>query len=71
MVAAAVGSKEFMQLLLKNKTIDFEVKDSSGINAFWVACFYGHGSVMSLLANKGIDVLASNETGTNALHLAV
>ena len=27
MVAAAVGSKEFVQLLLKNKTIDFEVKD--------------------------------------------
>ena len=71
MVASAVGSTEMIQLMLKNKNLDIEVKDKSGINAFWIACFFGHGNIMYNLANFGIDVLSCNQIGINALHLAV
>lgn len=47
-----------MELVLKNKGVDIQIKDNSGINAFWIACMFGHGELMNLLANKGIDVLA-------------
>lgn len=47
MVASAVGSTDFINLLLKNKNLNLEVKDKTGINAFWVACFYGHGNIMT------------------------
>ena len=71
MVASAVGSTELILLMLKNKFLNIEVKDKSGINAFWVACYFGHGNIMYQLANVGIDVLSTNQMGINALHLAV
>ena len=43
---------------------------SQGINAFWLACLLGHGDIMALLANKGIDIFCTNEKNTNVLHVA-
>lgn len=68
--AAAKGNLELMKMILLNKTIDLQVKDKSGINAFWIACLFGHGFIMKELANHQIDVLITNHRGINALHLA-
>ena len=41
------------------------------MNSFWVAAFYGHLEVMRFLMQKGIDILSTNQNGSNALHIAV
>lgn len=41
------------------------------MNSFWVAAFYGHLDVMRFLMQKGIDILSTNQNGSNALHIAV
>jgi ankyrin repeat protein len=41
------------------------------VNSFWVAAFYGHLEVMRFLMQKGIDILSTNQNGSNALHIAV
>lgn len=69
--AAAKGSQEMMKLVLSNKTIDIQVKNEHGVNGFWIACMFGHGEVMSLLADAGIDIMCVNNLGVNVLHLAV
>lgn len=70
--AVSKGNIEMMNLVLMNQTVDIDYRDKvSGINAFWLACLCGHGHIMKILAEKGIDVLCSNQEGTNALHLAV
>lgn len=71
MVAAAKGSLEMINLVLMNKTVDIEVKNESGVNAFWIACNYGHGGVMRKLAELGINIFCFNEQRINSLHLAV
>jgi ankyrin repeat protein len=61
MFAAAKGSLEMINLVLMNKTVDIEVKNESGVNAFWIACNYGHGSVMRKLAELEINIFCCNE----------
>jgi hypothetical protein len=47
------------------------VEPETGVNAFWIAAFYGHGQVMGILAEKGIDIFNVNKTtGSNVLHIA-
>ena len=43
----------------------------SGVNAIWLACFYGNGEIMSLLAEAGADLFATNKKKINIMHLAV
>lgn len=50
MCAAAKGSTEMIELCLLNKTLDLQVANNQGVNSFWVACLYGHGSAMKILA---------------------
>jgi ankyrin repeat protein len=57
--------------MLKNKTININRCDSYGINAFWIASFYGHTEAMRLLIANGADIFARNHNGSNALHIAV
>ena len=59
--------------MLENPTIDINVCDrDSGVNSFWIAAFYGHGQIMALLAEQGVDIFnKNNKTGSNALHIAV
>jgi len=59
--AAAKGSIRFLKMLLRNDSLDLNIKDDFGVNAFWIACFFGHGDIMSELATKDIDVLCSNK----------
>lgn len=71
MSATAKGSEEMMRLILMNKTVEINQLNESGVNAFWVACMYGHGGLMKILADKGINIFCKNSNGVNALHLAV
>ena len=71
MSATAKGSEEMMRLILMNKTVEINQLNESGVNAFWVACMYGHGGLMKILADKGINIFCKNNKQVNALHLAV
>ena len=71
MIAASKGSSEIMELLLLNKHLDIQVTNESGVNAFWIACFYGHGNIMKLLSSRNIDLMTVNDKGLNVMHLAV
>ena len=41
-----------------------------GVNSFWIACKFGHGGVMKVLAENGADIFCTDEKGNNVLHLA-
>lgn len=41
MVAAAKGSTQMLNLMLANRTLDINKQDRYGVNAFWLAAFYG------------------------------
>ena len=58
--------------MLRNKSMDINVCDSnSGVNAFWLACLYGHGNIMRMLAEAGTDIYVTNHRKVNVLHLAI
>ena len=61
MAAAAKGSEEIVRLILLNKTLDINLENEQGVNAFWTACFFGHGNIMRTLADHGIDILSKNK----------
>ena len=62
MSAAAKGSEEMMKLVLMNKNIDIQVVNDDGVNAYWIACMYGHGIVMNTLAEHGINLFCINKS---------
>lgn len=43
--------------MLENKMLDINKVDHDGVNSFWIAARFGHGGVMRVLAENGIDVL--------------
>jgi len=71
-LAAVKGSIAMMTSILQNPTVDIHICcNKTGVNSFWLAAFYGHGEVMSLLANRGIDIMNKHsKTFNNALHIA-
>jgi ankyrin repeat protein len=56
--------------MLENKFININQKDQIGVNSFWIACKFGHGAAMKVLAENGIDIFNTDDKGNNALHLA-
>ena len=62
-----------MREMLKNPSVKANYQcDDNGCNAFFIACYYGRGKCMLLLANSGIDIMCSHKyTGSNGLHAAV
>ena len=70
MSAASKGSLEMLDLILTNRNIDIQIKNENGVNAFWIACLYGHGDTMKTLAEKDIDIFCTNPSKVNVLHLA-
>lgn len=62
-------SEKFVRLMLENKMIDINKKDDAGLNSFWIAAAHGHGEVMRVLAEAGIEIYNSDRQGNNALHL--
>jgi ankyrin repeat protein len=72
MTAVAKGRLDIINLMLKNKGLDLNAKDIySGINAFWLACYFGHSQIMRELANSGIDIYIMNKQKINVFHLAI
>jgi hypothetical protein len=44
MLAAVLGNKNVIKLLLENPLLQINVQDKkSGVNAFWLAAYYGKG----------------------------
>ena len=67
-------------MIVTNPNTRINKTDAYGVNAFWVAAFYGHVDVrfsiiilqiLRYLMQKGIDMLSRNQNGSNALHIAV
>ena len=58
-----------LQLLLSNQSIDINAKDNSGINAMYVATYYGHLEALALLENQGAK-FDKTFKGTTLLHVA-
>ena len=50
--------------------IDINKTDSEGLNAFWIAGRCGHGEIMQVLAEHGIDIFNKDKQGNNVLHTA-
>ena len=73
LLAASKGNIECLEIILKNKTLDINTfDDQTGVNAFWISAFYGHGKCMNMLAETGIDIYNKhNKLGTNALHVSL
>ena len=38
-----------VEMMVKNKNIDLNMRDKYGINAFWIAAFYGYVEIVKLL----------------------
>jgi ankyrin repeat protein len=68
--AAIKGSVAFIRLMLENKVVDINKLDSNGLNCFWIACICGHGEVMRVLAERGIDIMNMDQDYNNVLHCA-
>ena len=48
------------------------VDEKTGTNSFWIACFYGRGECVGLLANAGVNLFNKHkETQSNGLHVAI
>ena len=41
LIAAAKGYDEMINLMLQNQRLDINKTDKFGVNAFWIAAFYG------------------------------
>ena len=72
MMAVCKGYQDITDLILKNPTLDVNKKDpKTGINSFWLACLFNHGTIMKKLAEKGSDLFVTNKDKINVLHLAI
>ena len=56
--------------MMENQFIDINKNNKNGVNSFWIACYYGHGGVMKVLAENHVDIFSRNVKGMNVLHLA-
>lgn len=73
MYCASLGYIECLKILLYNPEIDVDaICEASGVNAFWIAAFYGRAKCMNLLANAKINILVKTKLANeNALHIAL
>jgi len=46
LIAAARGYDEMINLMVQNPRLDVNKQDKHGINAFWIAAFYGQTSTL-------------------------
>lgn len=56
--------------MLENQMIDINKEDEEGLNSFWIAARCGHGDIMRVLAEHGINIYNTDKNGNNALHLS-
>ncbi len=71
MIAAAKGYIDLIDLMSQNSTLDVNKTDKNGVNAFWIAAWFGRVETMRKLLSMHVDAHATNQNGSNALHIAV
>ena len=51
LLAVVKNSMDIVKMILLNPSADIDmVDDETGVNAFWLAAYYGHGDMLCLLA---------------------
>ena len=60
-----------LEVMLRNGNVNVNQTEKYGINAFWIAAFYGQKDAVRMLNNTLIDKFSANSKGSNALHIAV
>ena len=63
LLAAAKGDKELVHMIVTNPSTRISKTDAYGVNAFWVAAFYGHVEVSITISNYPIDTPISDVEG--------
>ena len=72
MMAVCKGHIDMIDLIMQNPSVDVDKIDpKTGVNAFWLACLFGNGSIMKKLAEKGCNIMSTNKQEINVLHLAI
>ena len=71
LAACAKGNLAFLNVMLKNQTIDLDKCDRHGVNAFFMAAYHGHVTIMKRLMERGVNIFQKNSNGSNVMHLAV
>lgn len=51
LLAAAKGDRELVHMILTNPNTRINKTDAYGVNAFWVAAFYGHVEVSIIISD--------------------
>ena len=69
MLACSFGNKIIMQVIIKNKLTDKEIKDQHGFNSLYYATFYGHPHIVAELGKREVPYEISY-CGTTCLHIA-
>jgi ankyrin repeat protein len=69
MLACSFGNKIIMQVIIKNKMTEKDIRDKEGFNALYYATFYGHTHIITELGKREVPYVESNE-GTTCLHVA-
>lgn len=64
-LAASMGRPKVLEVLLRNLGVNLDIcEETSGVNAFWFAAFFGRGKCLKLLAEAGINIITKHkETG--------
>ena len=60
LIASAKGHTEMINLISQNEKVEMHKADKYGVNAFWIASFYGHIETMRVLVNHKLDIYARN-----------
>lgn len=60
-----------IDLMAQNVGLDVNKKDQSGVNALWIATWFGRLRIIRQLLALNIDPTSCNTNGSNALHIAV
>lgn len=71
MIAAAKGYIDIIELMSNNSTLDVNKTDKNGVNAFWIAAWFGRVETMRKLLSMHVDPQATNQNGSNSLHISV
>jgi ankyrin repeat protein len=58
-------------MMKRNHTVLFDILDKYKINSLWIASYYGNLNVVEALIPLTKNLYATNQNGSNALHIAV
>lgn len=68
MLACTIGNIDIVKLMMTNEGLDINLTDQAGINAVFVAAYYGHFEIFKFLVQHGAEV-KPNAKATTVLHI--